>query len=613
MRERSRLSTSRLPSTRLTASRGAIAGKAAPDSMAAANTRRTRAAVASGRAASCTSTKSHSPSAARPARTEACRLSPPASTATRLRGESDATSRSAFSRRLGGPTTTIRSTSSSARNSSSTRASVVRPFRRTSALLPRPRRDPEPAAATMAPTVATLCRLLFALDPVPAPTVLSGGFGKDHPARRGLDHGRHDRGDGLVHQAPPVLDDDHRTVVQAAHPLTRFLALSRDHHDDLLARDRDRTHRLGKLVEVEHRHALEPRDSVEVEVVGHDPPPPALGGAHEVRVDLGARGDVVVDHLQVDLCILLHLREDVEPAPPAASAGGVSGIRHLLQLTQNRAEDHQRQVDETGLGDVEDAAVDDDRRVEENRTEAVALRLLRAPKQQSRQLRPTRDANRRAKQCEQQREHERKHDAVRQVTDEHADEHGHDEADDHAEQTADEIGQRSLREAQVEASPAAEHVRRAQVREDQSLHRGQADQHPTLMVDPREADERITQEKPTDDSDPHPDATGEGIGTLHGLPPQGTDTSGSFINAPDLMGERCAAEIASASVRTSTTSRPACRPARAPAGIKARVRPCRAASWRRRSSWPTRRTSPANPSSPIATRPSGSGLFLVLL
>src|SRR5947209_3098481 len=56
IRERSRLSTSRLPSTRLTASRGAMAGNAAPDSIAAASTRRTSDAVASGRAASWTRT-----------------------------------------------------------------------------------------------------------------------------------------------------------------------------------------------------------------------------------------------------------------------------------------------------------------------------------------------------------------------------------------------------------------------------------------------------------------------------------------------------------------------------------------------------------------------------
>ena len=138
-----------------------------------------------------------------------------------------------------------------------------------------------------------------------------------------------------------------------------------------------------------------------------------------------------------------------------------------------------------------------------------------ATEQEGGQLFTPRDAHRRTQQREQECEHERQGDAVRQIANEHADEHGNDEADDHSQQAAEQVGQRSRHEALVEPSPATEHVWRAQVREDQSLHRGQADEHPTLVADPREADERVTQKKPADDSDPHSDAAGEGIGTLH--------------------------------------------------------------------------------------------------
>src|SRR5712691_5057318 len=350
MRDLSRLSTSRLPSTRFTASRGAMAGKAAPDSTAAARTRRTRVAVASGRAASCTRTKSHSPSAARPARTDSCRLLPPARTVTGLRGASDTTSRSAFSRRLGGPTTTIRSTSSSARKSSRTRARVVRPLRRTYALTPRRRRSRR----------RWPLGILFALGAGVALAVLAGGLSEDHPARRGLDHGRHDRCDGLVHQAPPVLDDDHRTVVKAAHTLAGFLALARDCDHDFLARDRDRPHRLRQLVEVEDCDAFEPRDPVEVEVVRHDPPALALGCADEVRVDLGVGRHIVLHHLQVDGRILLHLAQHVEPATAASPAGCIGGVGNVLELTKDRAQRDEWHIDEARLGDVEYPPVDDD-------------------------------------------------------------------------------------------------------------------------------------------------------------------------------------------------------------------------------------------------------------
>src|SRR5487761_120971 len=297
MRERSRLSTSRFPSTRLTASRGEMAGKAAPDSTAAARTRRTNVAVASGRAASCTRTKSHSPSAASPARTDSWRLSPPAFTVTGLRGCRPATSRSAFSSRLGGPTTTIRSISSSARKSSRTRASVVFPFKRTSALVPRPRRVPEPAAATIAPTVMPLATLRLG-SRVATAAVERSGLGKDHAPRGRLDHRGDDGRDRLVQQAPAVLDDDHRAVVQAAHALAGLLTFPRHRDDDLLAGNRHRPHRVSQLVEVQDGDPFQTRDAVQVEVVGHDPPAPSLGGAHQVGVDLNLRRDLVVDDLK---------------------------------------------------------------------------------------------------------------------------------------------------------------------------------------------------------------------------------------------------------------------------------------------------------------------------
>src|SRR5487761_1379651 len=370
MRERSRLSTSRLPSTRLTASRGEMAGKAAPDSTAAASTRRTRGAVASGRAASCTRTKSHSPSAARPARTDSCRLSPPALTVTGLRGCNPATSRSAFSSRLGGPTTTMRSISSSARNNSSTRASVVLPFNRTSALLPRPSREPEPAAATMAPTVVALA-IFYLGARIGAAPVNGRRLGEDHPASRGLDHGRDDGCDRLVEQAPAVLDDDHGAVVQAADTLPRLLALTRHHDHYLLSRDRHRTHRMSQLVEVQDGDALEAGDPVEIEVVGHDPPDLSLGRAHQVCIDLDAGGRVIVDHLEWNCRILLHLGQDLEPAPATSPPGGVRGICDLLELAEHGAEDDQRHVDKAGLCDIENSAVDDHRGVEQHAAQEI--------------------------------------------------------------------------------------------------------------------------------------------------------------------------------------------------------------------------------------------------
>src|ERR1700674_3645816 len=239
-------------------------------------------------------------------------------------------SRSAFSSRLGGPTTTIRSTSSRARNNSSTRASVVRPFRRTSALLPRPSREPDPAAATMAPTFSGLGT--FGLGPrVSAAAVHPRRLREYHPAGRSLDHRRDDCRDGLVHHALAVLDDDHRAVVEAADTLPGLFALTGHGDDYLLARNCHWAHRLGKLVEIQDNHAFEPRDPVQVEIVGHDSPPPLLCGAHEVGVDLDAGGRIVVNHLEVYRRILLHLGQHVEPAPAATPPGRVGRVGDLLE------------------------------------------------------------------------------------------------------------------------------------------------------------------------------------------------------------------------------------------------------------------------------------------
>jgi hypothetical protein len=92
-------------------------------------------------------------------------------------------------------------------------------------------------------------------------------------------------------------------------------------------------------------------------------------------VDLGAGSGVVVDDLQMYRRVLLHLGEDVEPTPATAPPRRVGRIRDLLELTQHGAEDDQGHVDEAGLGDVEDPAVDDDRGVEQHAAQAVTLLL----------------------------------------------------------------------------------------------------------------------------------------------------------------------------------------------------------------------------------------------
>src|SRR5581483_5534484 len=61
---------------------------------------------------------------------------------------------------------------------------------------------------------------------------------------------------------------------------------------------------------------------------------------------------------------LLDFLEDVEAAPAAVALQRVAGVGHELELLEHELRDDERAVDEAGLADVGDAAVDDHARVE---------------------------------------------------------------------------------------------------------------------------------------------------------------------------------------------------------------------------------------------------------
>src|SRR5205807_10394621 len=164
--------------------------------------------------------------------------------------------------------------------------------------------------------------------------------------------------------------------------------------------------------------------------------------------------------------------------------------------------------------------------------------------------------------------------AVRQVPHERTDQDRDDKTDDHAKETTEQVGQRSAGQPEIDRSPPAQQVRRSEVREDQAFQCAQRDDGLARVRSGTEApNHEITERETTDHSEPRPSPSGEILGTLHGLPPQETEIPASSMNAPDFMGEENTAETASATERTSTTLRPDGRPALAPNGINARVRP----------------------------------------
>ena len=85
----------------------------------------------------------------------------------------------------------------------------------------------------------------------------------------------------------------------------------------------------------------------------------------QLEINLAHLRKIDVGDLHLDAGHLLNLLQDVEAAPAAIALERVGRIGHELQLLQDELRDDERAVDEAGLADVRDAAVDDDARVED--------------------------------------------------------------------------------------------------------------------------------------------------------------------------------------------------------------------------------------------------------
>jgi hypothetical protein len=61
----------------------------------------------------------------------------------------------------------------------------------------------------------------------------------------------------------------------------------------------------------------------------------------------------------------LNTLEDVETAAAAIPLHGIGRVGHHLEFVQNELRNYQNAVEETGIGDIGDAAVDDDAGIED--------------------------------------------------------------------------------------------------------------------------------------------------------------------------------------------------------------------------------------------------------
>ena len=85
-----------------------------------------------------------------------------------------------------------------------------------------------------------------------------------------MQDGGHGNVDGLADHLAGVVDDHHGAVIEIGDALVVFFSFfqNEDAHD--LAGQNDGLKRVGQFVDVEHGHALQLGDFVEIEVVGED-------------------------------------------------------------------------------------------------------------------------------------------------------------------------------------------------------------------------------------------------------------------------------------------------------------------------------------------------------
>ncbi len=75
--------------------------------------------------------------------------------------------------------------------------------------------------------------------------------------------------------------------------------------------------------------------------------------------------EILSHDLHLQMRHFLNALQHVEPAPAAIALHRIGRIGHHLQLVQHELRDHQNAVEKTGIGDIGDAAVDDDAGVED--------------------------------------------------------------------------------------------------------------------------------------------------------------------------------------------------------------------------------------------------------
>src|SRR5436190_5612513 len=187
---------------------------------------------------------------------------------------------------------------------------------------------------------------------------------ENHFACRSLQHAGHRAIHGLADHLACIVDNDHRAVIQIGNALIEFLAFFKNEDLHGFAGQIDRLQRVSQFIDVEHFHAAQLSNLVQIEVIRHDLGFKFLGKLNELHVDFAHGRIVVLDKLDSDAGHLLNALKNVEPAPSTIPLQGISGVRNLLQLPKNKMRNNKHAVEKSSLADIGDTPINDDACVE---------------------------------------------------------------------------------------------------------------------------------------------------------------------------------------------------------------------------------------------------------
>ena len=185
-------------------------------------------------------------------------------------------------------------------------------------------------------------------------------FRKNHAAGCSLQRRRDFNGNRLIHEPLATLDDDHRAIIEIGNTLSLLLARLDYGHFHSLARDHNRFHGIGQLVDIEHLDTTQLSNLVEVEIVGDDLAADLLPQAYKLGVHLGDIVKINIRHLDLAARPLTDALQDIQATAATCAFECIRRIGDMLQLLQYEDRNQKRPLDEARITDISDAAINDD-------------------------------------------------------------------------------------------------------------------------------------------------------------------------------------------------------------------------------------------------------------